>query len=90
MTSKLCPTCLGNLPPGVLREDDCTCQTLHHRIARALGWSLADAQSFSLPSLRELVRKGHPKLAHELTQVMRGPSYYVGEPISPNKPARGA
>lgn len=87
MTSKLCPVCLGNLPPGVLRQDDCTCQTLHHRIARALGWTLPDIQSFSLPSLREMLRGVNPKLAYEVTCVMRGPDYVM---ISPNKPNRGA
>jgi hypothetical protein len=87
LTSKLCPVCLGNLPPGVLREDDCTCTTLHHRIARALGWTLADVQSFSLPTLREMLRTVNPKLAHDVTSAMRGPGYVT---IPPNNLPPGA
>jgi len=43
---------------------------LHERIASALGWSPSDARSFSLASLRELVR-GNPKLEHEITVRIR-------------------
>lgn len=51
---------------------------LHERVALALGWSVADCQSFSLQSLRELVRPVSEKLAHEITlqissgEVVRG------------------
>lgn len=41
--------------------------TLHERIAKALGWTVEQAQSFSLPALRDLVRPVSPKLAHEIT-----------------------
>lgn len=44
--------------------------SLHERIAQALGWSLKDAQSLSLPSLRELVRPVSAKLTHEITLAM--------------------
>lgn len=54
---------------------------LYYRIAQALDWSFADVQSFSLPTLRELVRSTHPKLAYEITRVMRGPEYFLGEPL---------
>jgi len=44
--------------------------TLHERVAKALGWSLGDVRSLSLQSLRELVRPVDPKLAAELTQTI--------------------
>jgi hypothetical protein len=40
---------------------------VHERIAAALGWTLKETQSFSLASLREMVRPVSPKLAHEIT-----------------------
>ncbi len=43
---------------------------LHQRIAEALGWSLEDVQSFSLPALRELVRPVSPKLADHITETI--------------------
>jgi len=47
--------------------------TLHERIAAALGWKLEDAQSYSLQTLRELVRPVAPKLAREITEhLVRG------------------
>lgn len=52
--------------------------TLHERIAEALGWSVKDAQSFSLAALREMVRKEHPKLAHEISQVIQSGSHIRG------------
>jgi hypothetical protein len=42
--------------------------SLHERIAEALGWTVEDTQSFSLQSLRELVRPVSPSLAEELSQ----------------------
>lgn len=44
---------------------------LHERIARVLGWTVEQAQSFSLPTLRELVRPVSAKLAHEITLAMQ-------------------
>lgn len=41
--------------------------SLHARIAKALGWTVKEAQSFSLPALRDLVRPVSPKLAEEIT-----------------------
>lgn len=46
--------------------------TLHERIAAALGWSVADCQSFSLQALRDMVRPVSEKLAHEITIVISG------------------
>lgn len=43
---------------------------LAQRVADALGWSVSDVHSFSLPALRELVRSVSDKLAHELTCAM--------------------
>jgi hypothetical protein len=40
------------------------------RVALALGWTVDDVRSFSLPALRDLVRPVSPKLAHEITQAM--------------------
>jgi hypothetical protein len=45
--------------------------SIHERIAEALGWSVADVRSFSLPSLRDMVRPDHPKLAHEIDESIR-------------------
>lgn len=50
---------------------------IHERIARALGWSLADVRSFSLPSLREIVRPVSPKLADEITRIIRTGEHLV-------------
>jgi len=44
--------------------------TLHERIAQALGWTLESTQSFSMPALRELVRPVSPKLAAAITERM--------------------
>ena len=57
---------------------------LHERIAESLGWTKKEAQSFSLPTLREFVRTVNPKLAHEITLVMRSNAYYLGEPLKIN------
>jgi hypothetical protein len=53
--------------------------TLHERIAAALGWSVADTQSMSLQSLRDLVRPVNPELAGEITRAIQSGSYIVGE-----------
>lgn len=53
--------------------------TLHERIAKALGWTVAEAQSFSLPTLRELVRPVSPKLALLITDAMQDKSYFFRE-----------
>jgi hypothetical protein len=44
---------------------------LHKRIAAALRWTERDAQSFSLLTLRDLVRPVSPKLADEIAEVVR-------------------
>jgi len=54
---------------------------LHLRIAEALGWTEEETRSFSLPTLRALVRTVSPKLAHEITLVMRSDAYIIGEPL---------
>ena len=51
--------------------------TLHERIAQALGWTKEETQSFSLQSLREVVRPVSPKLAHELSTLIQS-GYVVG------------
>jgi len=49
--------------------------TLHARIAKALGWTEAEAQSFSFQSLRELVRPVDAKLAAELDGTIQSGGY---------------
>jgi hypothetical protein len=49
--------------------------TLHERIAVTLGWSAADVLSFSLLSLRELVRPIDPRLAGEISARLTNPTY---------------
>jgi len=43
---------------------------LHHRIAVALGWSDEAVRSFSLRSLRDVVRPVDPSLANEISQTI--------------------
>jgi hypothetical protein len=47
---------------------------LHERIAEALGWTVEQTRSLSLPSLRELVRPVSMKLAYEITLQIQGGS----------------
>ena len=56
---------------------------MKERIAKLLGWSLADVNSFDLKSLRELVRPLSPKLTHELDVAIRSGSYIIGERLRP-------
>lgn len=51
--------------------------TLHDRIAQALGWTVPEAQSFSIAALREFVRVKHPKLAAEISDVIQSGSHIV-------------
>jgi len=55
---------------------------LHSRIAKALGWTVAQTQSMSLASLRELVRPVDPELAKDITREMGG-----GHHVSRRNPA---
>lgn len=50
---------------------------LKERIAQALGWTVAETNTFSLQTLRELVRPVSPKLAHELDLQIQGGAYIV-------------
>lgn len=52
--------------------------TLHERIAKALGWTLHDAQSFSLQTLRAVVRPVAPRLAAELDEAIQSGRYITG------------
>ena len=45
-------------------------RSLHERIADALKWSINDAKSLSLSSLRELVREIDPALANEIMGII--------------------
>ena len=54
---------------------------LHERIAETLGWTVKEAQSFSLATLREVVREKNPKLAHVISDVIQnGEHIYVKVP----------
>ncbi len=44
--------------------------SLHRRVAEVLGWDVSQAQSLSLPALRDLVRPVSPKLAYEITVAL--------------------
>lgn len=48
---------------------------LHQRIASTLQWPLEEVQSFSLPTLRELIRPLSSKLVHEISSFMRSAEY---------------
>jgi hypothetical protein len=48
---------------------------LKARCAAALGWSERDVRGVSLAALRELVRARHPKLAAEITEILRRGAY---------------
>lgn len=45
--------------------------SLHDRIARELGWSVEDTQSYSLRSLRDVVRSSNPALAKEIERQIQ-------------------
>lgn len=53
---------------------------LHKRVAKALGWSVADAQALSMASLRELVRPVDPDLAREMDYMIQSGAYVRGLP----------
>jgi hypothetical protein len=54
-------------------------EELRRHIAEALGWSEADVRSFSLPMLREVVRRKSPKLAAEIDQYLVAGAHVRGE-----------
>jgi hypothetical protein len=53
---------------------------LHTCIAEALGWSLVEVRSFSLATLRELVRPVRPELVEEISAAIASGTVIVGEP----------
>lgn len=76
MQAQYTPTCDAcgssrHVAPGQTLCDSCRPGTLHERVARVLGWTAREAQSFSLPALRDLVRPVSPKLAWEITCAMQ-------------------
>lgn len=44
---------------------------LHERIAKALGWDVADVRTFSMHALREVVRPVSKDLAAEISEHIR-------------------
>ena len=55
--------------------------SLHERIANELGWSVQDTRSFSMPMLRDIVRKKSPKLAHEIDVLIGSGGHILGGPF---------
>lgn len=53
--------------------------SLHERIARALGWTVKDAQSLSMAALRDLVRPVDPCLAEDISDHIQSGRYILGE-----------
>ena len=53
---------------------------MHERIATALGWSVKDAQSFSLPTLESLLRSVDPTLAEAIAQHRQTDSHWATVP----------
>lgn len=51
---------------------------MHEKIAKALGWTVSETQTFSLPTLRDLVRPVDPELAQEISNVIQRGSHIVG------------
>lgn len=54
---------------------------LRRRVADALGWTVEQTQGFSVPSLRELVRRKHPDLALEIDGVVQRGDHVLGERV---------
>lgn len=53
------------------KENDADRSALHARIAAALGWTDVEVRSFSLLTLRDIVRPTSQKLAHEIDCVLK-------------------
>lgn len=56
-----------------------TLYEIHEQIAKALGWTIEDARSFSLQTLRDWVRPVDSKLAAEISEAIRSGRYYITE-----------
>lgn len=67
---------------------------LDARIAKALGWSIADTRLLSMYALRDLVRTVNPTLAQEMSVLIQSGVYTRGVPEAPkvaaSKEERGA
>jgi len=51
---------------------------LQQRVAVALNWSIDDVNSFSLLSLRDIVRPHNPRLAYEISCAIQNGDYILG------------
>ena len=60
-------------------ESSMTGAPLRARIAKALGWTEAGVNSFSLSMLREMVRDTSPQLSDEIGRSLSTGSHVVGE-----------
>jgi hypothetical protein len=79
----------GPMPPGwrwharATQESD-PVEELHTRVADTLGWKKSEVRSFSLATLREMVRKKNPKLASQISDVIQG-GLHIYRGVRPNK-----
>lgn len=64
--------------------------SFHEQAAAALGWSVKDARSMSLQSLRDILRPVAPDLAEEATRQIQSGRVVEGAPLSPPKAAKDA
>jgi hypothetical protein len=51
--------------------------TFRKRIAECLGWSVKDTRSFSLPTLRELVKDKDPELAAQFNDFLKSGRHII-------------
>lgn len=51
--------------------------SLHTRIALALRWSLTDVRSFSLLTLRDIVKHADPSLAEEISRMLLAGTHLI-------------
>lgn len=49
------------------------------RAAKVLGWTELEVASFSLPTIREIVRERSPKLAADITEAIRAGTVGLGK-----------
>lgn len=56
-------------------------KNLHERCAEVLGWTEEECKTFSLQTLREMVRAGGnaPKLVRDMDDAIQSGGYIIGE-----------
>jgi len=56
-----------------------TVEEIKERIAKVMGWSRKDVDSFSLPAMREFVKGKDEDLDHELEDAIRSGAHLFVE-----------